>query len=174
MFQFAGFPSAAYMPSRGCTGSARAGSPIQAPADHSAFATPRSFSQLIAPFIGPQCQGIRPAPYFCLAPAFRTPSVACFRLFISAFRCHPWAPAPCAHAQGVLCFGIRFSRYGCGAVMPAPMGLSGLEPPTSRLSGVRSNRLSYKPRLAPQPHGCFFIILLLFPAAACFPMPSPA
>ena len=26
-----------------------------------------------------------------------------------------------------------------------PMGLSGLEPPTSRLSGVRSNHLSYKP-----------------------------
>ena len=25
------------------------------------------------------------------------------------------------------------------------MGLSGLEPPTSRLSGVRSNRLSYNP-----------------------------
>ena len=30
------------------------------------------------------------------------------------------------------------------------MGLSGLEPPTSRLSGVRSNRLSYKPRLDKQ------------------------
>ena len=28
---------------------------------------------------------------------------------------------------------------------PSFMGLSGLEPPTSRLSGVRSNRLSYKP-----------------------------
>ena len=27
------------------------------------------------------------------------------------------------------------------------VGLSGLEPPTSRLSGVRSNRLSYKPAL---------------------------
>ena len=26
-----------------------------------------------------------------------------------------------------------------------PLGLSGLEPPTSRLSGVRSNLLSYKP-----------------------------
>ena len=25
------------------------------------------------------------------------------------------------------------------------LGLSGLEPPTSRLSGVRSNRLSYRP-----------------------------
>ena len=28
---------------------------------------------------------------------------------------------------------------------PILMGLSGLEPPTARLSGVRSNRLSYKP-----------------------------
>ena len=31
------------------------------------------------------------------------------------------------------------------------MGLSGLEPPTSRLSGVRSNRLSYKPGKIRQP-----------------------
>ena len=38
------------------------------------------------------------------------------------------------------------------------VGLGGLEPPTSRLSGVRSNRLSYKPifpafRLFPQAFG---------------------
>ena len=32
-------------------------------------------------------------------------------------------------------------------VFSPPVGLSGLEPPTSRLSGVRSNRLSYKPTL---------------------------
>ena len=41
----------------------------------------------------------------------------------------------------------------------ARMGLSGLEPPTSRLSGVRSNLLSYKP---------------LDLAPACSPIPSPA
>ena len=34
--------------------------------------------------------------------------------------------------------GLSFPIYG-------KVGLSGLEPPTSRLSGVRSNRLSYKP-----------------------------
>ena len=34
------------------------------------------------------------------------------------------------------------------------MGLSGLEPPTSRLSGVRSNRLSYKPIFVSHPFEC--------------------
>ena len=40
------------------------------------------------------------------------------------------------------------------------MGLSGLEPPTSRLSGVRSNRLSYKP-------GSFFKGIRQPPALPC-------
>ena len=38
-----------------------------------------------------------------------------------------------------------FSILLSGLDSSRPMGLSGLEPPTSRLSGVRSNRLSYKP-----------------------------
>ena len=35
--------------------------------------------------------------------------------------------------------------FGNPEFIKFPMGLSGLEPPTSRLSGVRSNQLSYKP-----------------------------
>src|SRR6266436_2013795 len=34
------------------------------------------------------------------------------------------------------------------------MGLSGVEPLTSRLSGVRSNHLSYRPAPPPYPHRC--------------------
>ena len=42
---------------------------------------------------------------------------------------------------------MQFSRYNLFRLIYShkPMGLSGLEPPTSRLSGVRSNQLSYKP-----------------------------
>ena len=44
----------------------------------------------------------------------------------------------------------RVQRYANERKIRRPrkmVGLSGLEPPTSRLSGVRSNRLSYKPIL---------------------------
>ena len=42
---------------------------------------------------------------------------------------------------------MKFSRYMLRTIsfLSFSMGLSGLEPPTSRLSGVRSNHLSYKP-----------------------------
>ena len=52
---------------------------------------------------------------------------------------------------------LRFSLFSFqGAVcvlplLPELVGSSGLEPPTSRLSGVRSNHLSYEPILLP-PH----------------------
>ena len=70
MFQFAGFPSMRYVFTHGYMGlSPHVGSPIQTPADQRAFAPPRGFSQLVAPFVGSWCQGIRPAPFLLdLAP----------------------------------------------------------------------------------------------------------
>ena len=41
-------------------------------------------------------------------------------------------------------FFIQFSRYRMNPALPV-VGSSGLEPPTSRLSGVCSNQLSYEP-----------------------------
>ena len=60
-------------------------------------------------------------------------------------RCSPnWATPPRmrCHLRLFLYISCFFSM---GSRWLSPMGLSGLEPPTSRLSGVRSNQLSYKP-----------------------------
>ena len=54
-------------------------------------------------------------------------------------------PAGGLNTQVTLClYGLCGSRIN-PAHFRVLVGLSGLEPPTSRLSGVRSNRLSYKP-----------------------------
>ena len=52
------------------------------------------------------------------------------------------------------------------SVLPPPMGLSGLEPPTSRLSGVRSNRLSYKPFFNSGSHLLSHAVPSIVPSAA--------
>ena len=52
------------------------------------------------------------------------------------------------------------------------MGLNGLEPSTSRLSGVRSNQLSYKPMLDTS-HFCVMSIKQLNPATTDFPGQFP-
>ena len=46
------------------------------------------------------------------------------------------------------------------------MGLNGLEPSTSRLSGVRSNRLSYKPILKSGDHLLSHTVSSAVPSAA--------
>ena len=54
-------------------------------------------------------------------------------------------PAGGLNTRVTLClFGLCASRIN-PAHFRVLVGLSGLEPPTSRLSGVRSNRLSYEP-----------------------------
>ena len=45
----------------------------------------------------------------------------------------------------LLRFFIQFSRYGRLPLVQPLVGSNGLEPSTSRLSGVRSNHLSYEP-----------------------------
>ena len=51
-----------------------------------------------------------------------------------------------------------------------PLGLSGLEPPTSRLSGVRSNRLSYKP-VSDLFHSVFSLIAEQYIQPLLLPLP---
>ena len=48
------------------------------------------------------------------------------------------------------------------------VGLSGLEPPTSRLSGVRSNRLSYRPM-----QGKWVLFLFGYPFSGILPTSFP-
>ena len=83
--------------------------------------------------------------------------------------CKHHACAGGLNTRVTLClFGLCASRIN-PAHFRVLVGLSGLEPPTSRLSGVRSNRLSYKPIFQKSPKPLFFFNL----AATCSPTPSP-
>ena len=54
-----------------------------------------------------------------------------------------------------LCFPASRSRVSPAFTEKTLVGSSGLEPPTSRLSGVRSNQLSYEPIFASYPGRLF-------------------
>ena len=62
-------------------------------------------------------------------------------------RCSPnWATPPRCFGSSPVCFFMLLYYVGLFLIsLPIKVGLSGLEPPTSRLSGVRSNQLSYRP-----------------------------
>ena len=97
---------------------------------------------------------------FPFAPSVALLRLYFFALFLYIFRCTPRMSCHISFLQTlILKILIQYSVFKVQISGYPLLGLSGLEPPTSRLSGVRSNRLSYKP---------------IDPAATCSPMPSPA
>ena len=119
------------------------------------LADPRSFSQLTTSFIGSQCQGIRPALFL----AWPSLIVSFFRIMLDfsyVWRINCSIFLPLQLSLFVRSFKYLFSSlhllllYSVFKVRKPNflfglVGTSGLEPPTSRLSGVRSNHLSYAP-----------------------------
>lgn len=57
----------------------------------------------------------------------------------------PWLPAPHGAAAGRPCEAKGFVNPTWRTILPIMVGLGRLERPTSPLSGVRSNHLSYRP-----------------------------
>ena len=131
------------------------GSPIRTSPDHSLFATPRGLSQLTTSFLACLRQGIHTRALSSLTIKF-TPDTECT------------GPRPAlsrGRDPGALCdllpVNIQLSkiaiasqrsaqpagigRAGCAHRSKTLVGLGGVEPPTSPLSGVRSSHLSYRP-----------------------------
>ena len=146
------------------------GFPIRTSAVLRLFAPTRSFSQLVTSFIGSQCQGIPPAllvawPY--VPHCFRLWFSVCFSFNLIRQRLS-WVSlrANLSFKDITLIFFdywlifililsshlFRYFEYSVLKVQLSQsllrllVGLNGLEPSTSRLSGVRSNQLSYKPK----------------------------
>ena len=137
---------------------------IRISAGQSSLTAHRSFSQLTTSFIGSQCQGIRPALFLALPFAFLSSlkllyncsfsrlfdfkkSKSCRFTWLYFFRysifkflfCPFWEQKLTDNLFYLLIYALKM-HFLIGMV-----GTSGLEPPTSRLSGVRSNHLSYAP-----------------------------
>ena len=54
---------------------------------------------------------------------------------------------PCSTDWAIWAFGETYFSFSRNSKFQNVVGISGLEPPASRLSGVRSNQLSYTPTL---------------------------
>ena len=167
MFQFSGLPSYDYVFTIGWWSIAPSGCPIRTSTNQYLFAAPRGFSQLVASFFGFRCQGILLALFLAwtimsIANLFLVQSV-CHSLswmstvlvvvFLPMTNSQPFLFSCLSFVQYILqkldlllqiiCL-IQFSRYIFWSSRIL-VGSSGLEPPTSRLSGARSSLLSYEP-----------------------------
>ena len=129
------------------------GFPIRKSAGRRIFAPNRSLSQLVTSFIGSQCQGILLVLFLAwplclnLLELFEIVRLSSFDDTHLIFHIRISFLIQLALAVYYLLFSFQSTSIYKTALLFYPMlvGLSGLEPPTSRLSGVRSNQLSYKP-----------------------------
>ena len=164
MFQFRRFPSYTYEFSIRCMTINHADCSIRKSAAQCVLTTPRSLSQLTTSFFGSWCQGIHPALLFTLpyrewiSVLFKNCSILPDSKIIQNF-----LVALLVVSLICICFFILFSS--CSVLVftktgvnwwtssvhicscSRMVGTNGLEPSTSRLSGVRSNHLSYAPIL---------------------------
>ena len=129
---------------------------IRTSPDQSLFATPRSFSQLTTSFVGSQCQGIRPAPFVAWPYSGIMLCSPTKESFVFIWNCSHFTPLTFLFIKvnvvsfDLLHFAFTFLFSFQSTLLQLSsqrivVGSSGLEPPTSRLSGVRSNHLSYEP-----------------------------
>ena len=118
--------------------------------------TRRSFSQLTTSFFGSQCQGIRPALLLALPfVRFEFSLIHCSfftrLIFLNRVVSLDCISSYFSYSIFKFPFSILFQEQKLTDNSLSInfhswlVGTSGLEPPTSRLSGVRSNQLSYKP-----------------------------
>jgi hypothetical protein len=135
------------------------GFPIRKSPDHSLLAASRGLSQLITSFIAFLRQGIHTHALSSLTIKSTSHTTRrYFRAYILVSR-HPAFRRLCRYLyarQKIFSFqrSIALKNSGVNRHPSCPLtyelskmvGLGGLEPPTSSLSGMRSSHLSYRPR----------------------------
>ena len=119
----------------------------------------------LCPSVGPCFRGSRPRPNIRLPGVWpyprafsggdnrdRTGNLRLARAALSQLSYIPFCPA----RQGRFPAQLKRKPAPSGSIRPrfrcCLVGLGGVEPPTSRLSGVRSNRLSYRPTSQNRPN----------------------
>ena len=115
------------------------GCPIRKSTDQSVLAAPRGLSQLAASFVALRCQGIR-----------RMPVSACPEIAYAPEWCGLPARRSLRHSSGNSAVKDRKGSKAIGeramvGASPDMVGVTGVGPVTSSLSGTRSNQLSYTP-----------------------------
>ena len=110
------------------------GYPIRSPPDLWMFAPPRGFSQLTTTFFATQLLGIHRRPFSRLTISSLHPSLSTLK-----------PPPPSEFQLRERPLSKTFVSRPVLLLKPGPLGLARIELATSRLSGVRSNQLSYRP-----------------------------